>query len=170
MSYPEPRYLGVKGEHSATFRPARLPPDLTIGQQTAMRYLATGASTHGQLACTGGMPSPIPQGPAPIFTARCRNHFSFCPARCGCSMEHNGLMPKPAIFCMCRKEASTASITNPTSRDPCCSCSHPARPVKAILKPSLKKPLGVGSAMRSGMKCAGAMTIFSSNGAETILA
>ena len=170
MSYPEPRYLGVKGEHSATFRPARLPPDLTIGQQTAMRYLATGASTHGQFGLYRWDAEPHTAGPSAHFHRTMSESFSFCPARCGCSMEHNGLMPKPAIFCMCRKEASTASITNPTSRDPCCSCSHPARPVKAILKPSLTKPLGVGSAMRSGMKCAGAMTIFSSNGAETILA
>ena len=48
MSYSEPRYLDVTGEISATFRPANQGPDVTIGQQTAMRYLATGESTHGQ--------------------------------------------------------------------------------------------------------------------------
>ena len=67
MSYPEPRYLGVKGEHSATFRPARLPPDLTIGQQTAMRYLATGASTHGQFGLYRWDAEPHTAGPSAHF-------------------------------------------------------------------------------------------------------
>lgn len=67
MSYPEPRYLGVKGEHSATFRPARLPPDLTIGQQTAMRYLATGASTHGQFGLYRWDAEPQTAGPSAHF-------------------------------------------------------------------------------------------------------
>ena len=43
MSYPEPRYLGLTGEISSTFRPADQSPDVSIGQQTTMRYLATGA-------------------------------------------------------------------------------------------------------------------------------
>ena len=67
MSYPEPRYLGVKGEHSATFRPASLPPDLTIGQQTAMRYLATGASTHGQFGLYRWDAEPHTAGPSAHF-------------------------------------------------------------------------------------------------------
>ena len=67
MSYPEPRYLGVKGELSATFRPASLPPDLTIGQQTAMRYLATGASTHGQFGLYRWDAEPHTAGPSAHF-------------------------------------------------------------------------------------------------------
>src|SRR5262249_46929835 len=48
MSYPEARYLGENGEISAKFRPADQKPELTIGSGTVVRYLATGASTHGQ--------------------------------------------------------------------------------------------------------------------------
>lgn len=57
----------MKGEHSATFRPARLPPDLTIGQQTAMRYLATGASTHGQFGLYRWDAEPHTAGPSAHF-------------------------------------------------------------------------------------------------------
>lgn len=31
MCYPDPRYLGEKGEISARFRPANQAPELTIG-------------------------------------------------------------------------------------------------------------------------------------------
>jgi mannose-6-phosphate isomerase-like protein (cupin superfamily) len=48
MSYPDARYLGDKGEISARYRPAGQEPELMIGSGTAVRYLATGASTHGQ--------------------------------------------------------------------------------------------------------------------------
>jgi mannose-6-phosphate isomerase-like protein (cupin superfamily) len=47
MSYPPIRYSGGKGEISAVFRPAGQKPEVTAGS-TTMRYLATGASTHGQ--------------------------------------------------------------------------------------------------------------------------
>ncbi len=48
MSYPDARYLGDKGEINAKFRPADQEPEMTIDSGTAMRYLATGASTNGQ--------------------------------------------------------------------------------------------------------------------------
>lgn len=48
MSYPNARYLGDKGEISATYRPANQEPELTIGSETVVRYLTTGESTHGQ--------------------------------------------------------------------------------------------------------------------------
>lgn len=48
MSYPDVRYRGDKGEISAAYRPANQAPNLRIGTGTAVRYLATGASTHGQ--------------------------------------------------------------------------------------------------------------------------
>jgi mannose-6-phosphate isomerase-like protein (cupin superfamily) len=47
MSYPEPRYLGEKGEVAATLRRADQPPELTRKATTAS-YLATGAGTRGQ--------------------------------------------------------------------------------------------------------------------------
>lgn len=48
MSYPDPRYQGERGEVSALYRPAGQKPELTIGSGTAVRYLATGASTRGE--------------------------------------------------------------------------------------------------------------------------
>ena len=48
MSYPDPRYLGEKGEISAKFRPADIEPDLAITGSEAIRYLATGKSTNRQ--------------------------------------------------------------------------------------------------------------------------
>jgi mannose-6-phosphate isomerase-like protein (cupin superfamily) len=46
VSYPDPRYVGG-GEASAVLSRADAPPDLTMGETTVVRYLATGASTHG---------------------------------------------------------------------------------------------------------------------------
>ena len=66
MSYPEPRYLDVTGEISATFRPANQGPDVTIGQQTAMRYLA-GESTHGQFGLYRWDAEPRTPGPNAHF-------------------------------------------------------------------------------------------------------
>jgi hypothetical protein len=54
MSYPEVRYRSEKGEISAMYRPADQKPELAIGSGTAVRYLATGASTHGQFDRIGG--------------------------------------------------------------------------------------------------------------------
>jgi mannose-6-phosphate isomerase-like protein (cupin superfamily) len=63
MSYPDPRYLGDKGEISARYRPANQEADLRIGSGTAMHYLATGVSTNGQFGLyRWEMP---PQGPGP---------------------------------------------------------------------------------------------------------
>ncbi len=67
MSYPDPRYLGDKGEINATFRPAKDMPDLTIGQDTAVSYLATGASTHGQFGLYRWDAKPHTRGPNAHF-------------------------------------------------------------------------------------------------------
>ena len=67
MSYPEPRYRGEKGEISAKFRPANQKPELTIGSGTAVRYLATGASTHGQFGLYRWDAKPHTPGPAAHF-------------------------------------------------------------------------------------------------------
>ncbi len=49
MSYPDPRYLGEKGEVTAVFRDAKThEPDLKLGSRAHVHYLATGESTHGQ--------------------------------------------------------------------------------------------------------------------------
>lgn len=47
MSYPEQRYLGEKGEVSATLRRVDQAPEI-VGKSTRTSYLATGASTRGQ--------------------------------------------------------------------------------------------------------------------------
>src|ERR1041384_4860178 len=67
MSYPEPRYRGEKGEISANFRPASQKPELTIGAGTAVRYLATGGSTHGQFGLYRWDAKPHTPGPSAHF-------------------------------------------------------------------------------------------------------
>lgn len=46
--YPEPRYLGDKGEVNAVFRSADTPPDLSSPGGGSTRYLATQESTGGE--------------------------------------------------------------------------------------------------------------------------
>lgn len=67
MSYPDPRYLGNKGEISATFRPAGQEPELLIGSDTAVRYLATGASTERQFGLYRWEAKPHTKGPSAHF-------------------------------------------------------------------------------------------------------
>ena len=67
MSYPEARYLGDRGEVSATFRPAGQGPNLLIGSNTAVRYLATGESTHGGFGLYRWEAKPRTKGPNAHF-------------------------------------------------------------------------------------------------------
>lgn len=67
MSYPDPRYLGDEGEISARYRPTDQKPELTIGSGTAMHYLATGASTHGQFGLYRVDMRPRTPGPSAHF-------------------------------------------------------------------------------------------------------
>ena len=67
MSYPDPRYLGEKGEISAMYRPADQKSDLTIGPGAAVRYLATGASTRGQFGLYRWDAKPHTPGPSAHF-------------------------------------------------------------------------------------------------------
>ena len=67
MSYPDPRYFGDKGEINAGFRPAGQEPELLIGSNTAVRYLATGASTHGQFGLYRWDAKPHTRGPNAHF-------------------------------------------------------------------------------------------------------
>jgi len=64
MSYPDPRYLGDKGEISAKFRPADQGPELRIGSGIAVRYLATGASTNGEFGLYRWDAGPHTRGPS----------------------------------------------------------------------------------------------------------
>ena len=67
MSYPDIRYHGESGEISAMYRPADQKPELTIGPGTAVRYLATGASTQGQFGLYRWDAKPHTPGPAAHF-------------------------------------------------------------------------------------------------------
>jgi mannose-6-phosphate isomerase-like protein (cupin superfamily) len=67
MSYPDPRYLGDKGEHSAVFRPADAEPELRHRRGGGAHYLATGASTHGQFGLYRWDMAATPGGPDPHF-------------------------------------------------------------------------------------------------------
>ena len=67
MSYPEVRYKGQNGEITAVYRPADQKPELTIGSGTVVRYLATGASTHGQFGLYQWDAQPRTPGPAAHF-------------------------------------------------------------------------------------------------------
>ncbi|MGW0935755.1 cupin domain-containing protein [Streptomyces sp. NPDC002666] len=48
LEYPEPRYLGDKGEVNAVFRPAGTPPDISSPGGGSTHYLATNESTGGE--------------------------------------------------------------------------------------------------------------------------
>ena len=63
MTYPEPRYLGVKGESSATYRAADHEPELIYPSGNTVHYLATGASTNGQFGLYRWEMGPEPSGP-----------------------------------------------------------------------------------------------------------
>ena len=67
MSYPPARYRGDEGEISARFHPADKPPDLMIGSNTAVSYLATGSSTNGQFGLYRWEAEPRTKGPKAHF-------------------------------------------------------------------------------------------------------
>ena len=67
LPYPEPRYDGATGEASGVYRPARTPPDLARDSGLAVHYLATGASTDGQLGLYRWEMGPGRGGPDPHF-------------------------------------------------------------------------------------------------------
>lgn len=67
MTYPDPRYLGDKGEISAWYRPADQQADLVTGNRTLVHYLATGASTDGHYGLYRWDMGTRPGGPRPHF-------------------------------------------------------------------------------------------------------
>jgi hypothetical protein len=75
MSYPEVRYRSEKGEISAMYRPADQKPELAIGSGTAVRYLATGASTHGQFGLYRWDAKPHTPGPSAHFHSTMSESF-----------------------------------------------------------------------------------------------
>ncbi|MGI8334871.1 cupin domain-containing protein [Actinomadura scrupuli] len=67
MTYPEPRYLGDKGELSATYRTGDHEPELTYRSGTVVHYLATGASTNGRFGLYRWDMGERPSGPDAHF-------------------------------------------------------------------------------------------------------
>lgn len=67
MSYPDPVYLGDRGETTATLRPISAPPDFTSPTGTRAHYLATGATTRGRYGLYRWEMGPEPSGPGPHF-------------------------------------------------------------------------------------------------------
>jgi mannose-6-phosphate isomerase-like protein (cupin superfamily) len=66
MSYPQPRYLGDRGELSAAIRPADAEPDLLM-PHGAVAYLATGAATGGDFGLYRWDMDGPPSGPGAHF-------------------------------------------------------------------------------------------------------
>jgi len=119
MSYPEPRYRGEKGEISAKFRPANQKPELTIGSGTAVRYLSTGASTHGQFGLYRWDAKPHTPGPAAHFHKNMSESFFVLAGHVRVSTANAGSTQRQEIFCLFRKAACMASRMTPTKRRPC---------------------------------------------------
>ncbi|MGV9884033.1 cupin domain-containing protein [Streptomyces sp. NPDC003006] len=67
MSYPEPRYLGDKGEVSAVFRSADQPPELSRPGGNHTHYLATHADTGGEFGLYKVDMGPKAPGPTTHF-------------------------------------------------------------------------------------------------------
>jgi mannose-6-phosphate isomerase-like protein (cupin superfamily) len=66
LPYPDPVHPG-DGEASGRYRPATTPPDLHNPSGTDVHYLATGASTDGQLGLYRWEMGPGRGGPDPHF-------------------------------------------------------------------------------------------------------
>jgi mannose-6-phosphate isomerase-like protein (cupin superfamily) len=67
LPYPENRYRGDTGEASARLRSADAAPDVSHPSGTRVHYLATGASTDGQLGLYRWEMGPGRGGPDPHF-------------------------------------------------------------------------------------------------------
>lgn len=67
MSYPEPRYLGEKGEVNAVFRSADQEPELVGTGGNRTHYLATHASTGGEFGLYKVDLGPKSPGPSTHF-------------------------------------------------------------------------------------------------------
>jgi quercetin dioxygenase-like cupin family protein len=64
--YPPVRWTASDGAVSASFRSAASPPDL-VSDRTSISYLATGASTSGELGLYRYAMTAEPSGPSPHF-------------------------------------------------------------------------------------------------------
>ena len=67
MTYPPPRYHGITGEVSATYRPKDTPPEFVYPNGTKVSYLSTGDSTGGLFGLYRWECGPGVTGPDPHF-------------------------------------------------------------------------------------------------------
>jgi mannose-6-phosphate isomerase-like protein (cupin superfamily) len=67
MSYPDPVYLGERGEATATFRSIEAPADFVSPAGTRAHYLATGATTQGRYGLYRWEMGPHQGGPGAHF-------------------------------------------------------------------------------------------------------
>lgn len=158
MSYPEARYLGDEGKINATFRPVGRKPELTIGSSTAVPYLATGASTHGQFGLYKWDARPRTPGPSAHFhktisesffilsgTLRLFNGERWIDATAGDFLY----VPEGGVHGFHNESDEPASLL---------LLFAPGGRVRRTSKHSPKKPQVAGSATRSGTISAAAMT------------
>ncbi len=75
LAYPEPRYHEAQGEVSALHRPAEQRPDLTYPSGVTVDYLATGATTGGELGLYRWTFGPDESGPGPHFHKTISEYF-----------------------------------------------------------------------------------------------
>jgi quercetin dioxygenase-like cupin family protein len=67
MTYPPPRYHGITGEISATYRPKDTPAEFVYPNGTKVSYLSTGESTGGLFGLYRWECGPGVTGPDPHF-------------------------------------------------------------------------------------------------------
>jgi quercetin dioxygenase-like cupin family protein len=67
MTYPDPRYLGERGEVNAVFRSAETEPELSSGSGSETHYLATSRLTTGEFGLYKLVLGPNAPGPSTHF-------------------------------------------------------------------------------------------------------
>lgn len=85
MSYPEPRYLGERGQVSALFRPASPEPDTGF-----ISYVAKQENTNGEFGLYKIDMGPKAMGATEHFTVRSPSPSTSCPARSGSTTANAG--------------------------------------------------------------------------------
>ena len=75
MSYPEPVYLGDRGEATATYRSAMAEPDLHYKNGTRCSFLATGDATRGMFGLYLWEIPAAAGGPGPHFHRTIQESF-----------------------------------------------------------------------------------------------
>jgi hypothetical protein len=118
MSYPEPRYLGDKGEINAVFRSADTEPDV-VSASGATHYLAGHASTGGEFGLYKVDMGPKAPGARTHFHRTISESFYVLSGEVRLYDANAGSPADRATSCTCPSAACTRSRTTPTNRFPC---------------------------------------------------